>query len=150
MKKTLIVLTLFAFVSAFGIDVPECFKNHQPPIDWPDTYPKGIAGRTIFYAITTDPGPEYFGWDDEDEDFIAMLAIISNYETWYAARMAQVEDMMDDFETVVLTEAQREAKLEELLDLLYDIDEMFMDNGDSCWEKVPSTVQENYIDYMTE
>lgn len=150
MKKLIIVLALFAFVSAFAVDIPECFKDHQPPVEWPETYPKGMAGRTLFYALVTDPGPEYFGWSSTSQDFIAMCAIIDAYETWYALRMADVEGIMEDFETDTMTRAERGAKLDDLLDLLYDIDVRFMDDGDLCWAKVPSAVQSNYIDYMTE
>jgi len=147
-KKLLIVLTLFAFVSAFALDIPECFKNHQPPTDWPEVYPKGIAGETIFYPITTDPGPEYFGWDDEDSDFIEMCAIIDTYEIWYSLRIADIEEIMEDFETDTMTRSERGEKLEDLLNLLYDVDVRFMDSGDLCWAKVPPMVQANYVYYM--
>ena len=156
MRKVLIIMALFAFVSAFAIEIPECMKDHKPDVERPKTHPKGMAGWTLFYALTTDPGPEYFGWDDEDEGFIAMLAIISAYETWYAARMAEVDNVMEDFETTAMTTTERENSLAEFYGaphsaetgLLYDIDIRFMGDGDKCWNLVPAEVQEDYFDYM--
>jgi hypothetical protein len=146
-KKLLIVLAMLIAIPVFAVNIPECFKDHQPPIDWPDTYPKGMAGCTLFYPLTTDPGPEYFGWDDEEEDFIAMCAIVSTYESWYAAQMGEIADTMEDFEEP-MNVYERDWKANALAGLIYDIDTRFMEDGDECWKLIPPTVQANYIYYM--
>ena len=126
--------------------IPECWKDHQPPVDWPETYPKGIAGRTIFYAIVEDP--ESFGWSATAQDYLAMCAIISTYETWHAARMSEVRSIMEDFETEPMSVPIRTNKSTDLFDKLKAIDERFMGDGDNCWNLVPSEVQDSYIESM--
>lgn len=126
--------------------IPECWKNHQPPIDWPDTYPKGMAGWTIFFAIVEDPAA--FGWSATAQDYLAMCGVVSTYETWYAARKVQVEDIMEDFETEPMSVMERNNKSTDLFNILKAVDIRFMDDGDTCWALVPSEVQDNYIESM--
>jgi hypothetical protein len=123
-------------------ELPVCWANHIPPDAWPPTYPKGIAGKTIFHDIVEDP--ESFGWSENDQSYIAMVNIVSAYEGWYTDEMAELEGLVEDLNTEDYTEAEATVEVGSVAAQIEKIDKRFVEDAFRCRAYIPTDVWNAY------
>ncbi len=128
-----------------------CIWNHQPPAEYSDLPIQPLAGWTVAKAFFDDVyGANTLGVNQQDISFIAMENRRDSFEAYYAVRMSDNSDMVDDLNTE-LSVVTIEVKINSMHNKSKEIDLEYFDalqDLHGFMDVIDPNLYDDYIEYL--